>query len=285
VQSRTLAVAVSIAMLGTATADAGVLEEFEQLDVRRLTPAPLVPTTAPRALRPLDRALERASTRRASGYAFRLANADNDAIIALEAGQYRTMGAVFRDARRLSFRRARARVRGRRGYLLTRPASLGPITRWLAWVEDGRVYVLATGTPRKVSLNDLRATADGLEKLTGAYGGTPDPATSTEAFAATTARTVTARVSWEAQCTDPGATESYARVGTAEITLLRRAGSAFQFDIAENLSEPEPWTGRVSGTVAPDAVGLNLRAAGTIAGSSCDTGPMSFSIPRSRRRG
>jgi hypothetical protein len=214
---------------------------------------------------------------------FRLVNGRNDTIIAFEAGQHRTMRAVFREARRLSFSRRRTRVRGRPAYLLTR--RLAPVSRWLAWVEDGRVYGLSTGTSRTVSLNDLRATADGLEKLTGAYGGAPDPAASTEAFVVATQRTVTGRVSWEARCTDPGATESSARVGNAEVTLLRLEGSTFAFDVAEHLTEPEPWTGSVSGTVAPDAVALNLRAAGTIAGSSCDTGPMSFSIPRSRRRG
>ena len=193
------------------------------------------------------------------------------------------MRALLREMRRrFGFRSRSTRVRNRRGHLLTRRAGL--VERWLAWVEDGRVYALATGTPRKVSLNELRATAAGLDRLTGVYGGSPDPRTSSEAFVAATTRTVTARVTWEAQCTDPGATESYVRAGTAEVALLRRAGSAFTFDIAENAVRSEGWTGNVAGTIAPDAIRLNMRATGTIAGSSCDTGPMSFSIPRSSGR-
>ena len=65
--------AVSIVLLGAATADADVLDEFQQLDERGLTPAPLVPTTAPRALRPLDRTLSPGPSRRSGGYSLRLA--------------------------------------------------------------------------------------------------------------------------------------------------------------------------------------------------------------------
>jgi len=276
--------AFAAALLVPPAAQADVLAVLQQLDERRLTPAPLVPTTAPRSLRPLDRTLESATTRRRAGYSLRIATAGADAIVVLEGGQYRSMAALLREmTRRFSFRSRPTRVRNRRGHLLTR--RLGPVQRWLAWVEDGRVYSLGTGTARKVSLSELRATATGLDRLVGAFGGSPDPATSTEAFAAVTARTVSARVSWEARCTDPGATESYARVGTAEVSLLRRAGTAFSFDIASNLTEPEGWTGDIGGTVAQDAVALTLRATGTVAGASCDTGPMSFSIPRVRRRG
>jgi hypothetical protein len=55
---------------------------------------------------------------------------------------------------RLGFGARSTRVRGRRGYLLTR--RLGVTTWYLLWSEDRRVYELGTGTPRTVSLRRLR---------------------------------------------------------------------------------------------------------------------------------
>ena len=282
-ERRFLVAGVAIALLGSAPADAGVLEEYGRLDARGLTPAPLVPTTAPRTLTPIDRYVSLGGGRRASGYTLRLANDDAGAIVALEGGQHRSMRALLREAPRFSFRRTRTRVRNRRGYLLTR--RFGPAARLLAWVEDGRVYALSSGTPKRVSLNALRSTAAALEKLTGAYAGAPDPATETAASVVATSRTVTADVTWQAQCTRPGSTEPSVRVGSAAVALRRRTGVTFAFDIAQSLREREPWTGNVAGTVGADAITLDLRATGTFGDESCDTGPLSFSLARSRRRG
>ena len=170
-------------------------------------------------------------------------------------------------------------MRGHRGYLLTR--HLGP-TQWLlVWVEDRRVYTLGTGTPRRVSLEQLRATAAGLDHLGRDYMGTPaDPENSSEGHAVTTDRAVTAYVVWEARCVVPGGTATEIRVGQARVTMLRRQGNAFTFDIAQHRVGTAPWSGTVSGTISSTAIALTIQATGSIDGLACDTGVISFPLDR-----
>ncbi len=113
----------------------------------------------------------------------------------VSGGEYRSLRALLRDHRRLGFGApGRTRVRGRPGRLLTR--RLGPTSRTLAWVEGGVVYSVGSGTPRKASLAQLRATAHRLDRLERDWiGGAGDPENSSEAFAVTTARTVSVDVS------------------------------------------------------------------------------------------
>ena len=257
---------------------ADVLTVYGDLAERRLSPAPLVPTTVPPSLAPIDRTITPGSSRRRSGYALRLGGDGSDAIIVLERGAYKTISAALREnTRRLGFKAQRTRVRGRPGYLLTR--RLGPTQRTLLWVEDGRVYTLATGTPRKVSLKQLRATATGLDHLGRWYIGAADPATSTEGNAVTTERTVSVQATWEAQCVAPDGSPQGVRVGSAKVTLLPHKANAFAFDIAPNQVDTDAWSGNVSGTIAPAAITLNIRATGSFDGLLCDSGPLSFAIP------
>ena len=172
-------------------------------------------------------------------------------------------------------------MRGRRGYLLTRRLDQG-IERELAWVERGRVYSIGSGTPRTVGLKRLRSLATGLDRLGAFYIGTADPRGSTEASALTTGHTISVLAVWDAQCTRPGSTEPTPRVGNARVLLAPRRGNTFSFDIAQNREGEDPWTGTVSGTISRDSVAVNIRATGSIEGESCDSGPLSFSIPRSR---
>lgn len=271
-----------VALGAPAAGSADVLGVYRELSARGLSPAPLVPTAVPPALAPLDRTLTGSPSRRRSGYALRLVHYGRngpDAVIVLERGAFKTMPAALRDGRRLGFKARRTRVRGHPGYLLTR--HLGP-TQWsLVWVEDGLIHTLGTGTPRKVSLKQLRATADGLEHLGRDYMGTPDdPNSSSEGFALTTEHTVTARVAWEARCVAPDGSDGGVRVGNASVTMLRHQGSAFAFDIAQHRIGTEPWNGSVSGTISPAAVALSIRATGTIDGLTCDSGPLSFALDR-----
>jgi hypothetical protein len=264
-----------------ATADAGLLDTYQRLAARRLSPAPLVPTAIPGAFRPIERSPELGTTIGGRGYAVRLVHqgsAGPDAVIEVSGGEFRTMRALLRERRRQGYEsRRRTRVRGRRGYLLTR--RLGPRTRDLAWVERGVVYSLGSGSPRKVSVRDLRSTAAGLDRLERDYlGGAADPDNSSEAVAVTTKRTVTATVSFEAQCAVPGSTEVSLRVGTAEVTLLRREGDAFSFDIDSHRRGSEPWTGTVTGMISPAAITLDVRATATIEGEVCDTGALSLTL-------
>ncbi len=281
---RTLCAAACVAVTGLsapATASGDVLDVYSELALRKLSPAPLVPTDVPRSLTPLDRTVTTFGSRRRSGYGLRLfrEGARTDAVIVLEGGSFKSVKAALRDAKRLGFTKRRTRVRGRRGHLLTR--RLGP-TQWLLlWTEGGRVYTLGTGTPRKVSLAQLRDTAAGLQSLGRDYLGThADPDNSSEGFAVTTKRTVTTRVSWEAQCVAPGGAYTEIRVGNARATLVPRQGNAFSYDVAQYQYDSSAWSGTVSGTISSTAIALTIRATATINGLACDSGVLSIALDR-----
>jgi hypothetical protein len=269
-----------LALLVPATARADVRDTYQRLAARVLRPAPLVPTTVPAALGPIDRAIEPAPTRGGRGYSIRLVhNGRNgpDAIIVVTGGEFGSMRALLRDHRRSGFGARATRIRGRRGHLLTR--RLGPVTRVLAWVEGGVVHSVGSGTPRRVSLAHLRSTARGLDRLERDWAGSSaDPNSSSEAFAVTTERTVTASVSFEANCAPPGSSAGIVRAGQAAVTLLRRDGNRFSFDIAEHRTGSDPWAGTVTGTISPTAITLEMHATGTIDGDVCDSGPLTLTL-------
>jgi hypothetical protein len=269
---------MTVATLGApAASSADVLTEYQALAERRLSPAPLVPTAVPRSVAPLERTISPSPSRRRSGYGLRVVNGAQTAVVVLEGGSFKNMKAALRDGKRLSFKAKRTRVRGHRGYLFTRHVGS---TQWLlVWVEDGRVYTLGTGTPRKVSLKQLRATAADLEHLGRYYIGAPDdPDNSSYGDAVTTDHAVTARVSWQAQCVLPGGSSTEIRVGNARVTMLPFHANAFTFDIAQNRDGTAPWSGTVSGTISPTAITLTIHATGTIDGMACDSGQLSFDL-------
>ena len=274
---RAVAVLIALAVLSVpAAAYANFLDTYQRLAERQLSPAPLVPTDIPRVFRPIDRSPEPGTTIGARGYAVRLVHVGPqgpDAVIEVSGGEFRSIRALWRERKRQGYSsRKRTRVRGRRGYLLTR--RLGPVTRELAWVEGGVVYTAGSGTPRKVSLRVLRKTVAGLDRLERDYfGGAADPDNSSGAVAVTTKRTVTATVSFEAQCS-----AGTVRVGNAEVTLLARQGDAFSFDIDSHRVGSEPWTGTITGTISPDAITLDVRATATIEGEVCDTGALALTL-------
>jgi hypothetical protein len=276
-----LASIATIALSVPASAGADVLSGFQRLAARHLRPAPLVPTAVPGSLSPLGRTFTLSGSRSRSGYAWRLVHYSAngpDAIIALERGAFKTVAATLRYDRRLGFKARPTRVRGHRGYLLTR--KLGP-TQWsLVWMEGGVVYEMGTGTPKKISVEQLRATASGLDHLERDYVGSHYDANDNElgAVLVTTRHTVSGEVSWSAQCTLPDGSLTTAHAGTADITVLRRQGNAFSFDIASHLLRPDAWSGTVSGVVGPNAITLNLHASGVFDGSTCDTGPVSLTL-------
>src|SRR3954447_19680185 len=144
-----MAIGASVVAIAAPPAHAGFIEVSQDLAKRKLRPAPLVPTTAPRSLSPLDSTIERSTTRRRSAYAIALRNAFRssaiDSVIFLEGGEYKSVRAAVNDFRGS---RARAtRVRGRRAYLISAQG-----VRTLFWSEGGRVYEIASGSPRTVSL-------------------------------------------------------------------------------------------------------------------------------------
>ena len=272
-----IAVSIALAGLSPAAARAGVVDTYQRLAERGLSPAPLVPTKVPPAVSPVDRTISNGTTRGARGYSLRIVHYGPngpDAVVVVTGGEFRSMRALLRDHRRLGFRAPRpTRVRGHRGYLLTR--RLGPLTRTLAWVERGVVYSIGSGTPRKISLANLRSTARGLDRLERDWiGGSSDPDSSSGAFAVTTEHTVSVDVEFEAKCAFSP------RVGQAGVTLMRRSGNRFAFDIADHRKGSDPWAGTITGTITPAAITLDIRATGTIDGEACDSGPVTLTLDR-----
>jgi hypothetical protein len=266
---RVLILAAILTVTVAPAADAQTLDAFERLTKRTLSPAPLVPTTAPRSLRPLYETLSTTGSR--ADYAVRIATPDSDAIIVLERGVYRSLSAAVRAERRRGLEATTTRVRGRSARLLTRRN--GPATRILVWAEAGKVYWLASGTPRKVSLKDLRDTANGLQRLGGYYiGGHADPNNSSEGDAATTDRTISMRVSWEAQCGDS------IRVGNAFAFTVPRTGDTFSFDIAQHRILSGEWNGTVTGTIRPGAIDVTVDASAVVDGRTCVSGQVALTL-------
>jgi hypothetical protein len=269
-------IAVSVVLAGLALpagAAASVVDTYQRLAERDLEPAPLVPTTVPRTLAPADRTITLGTSRGRGSYSVRVAHytaSGPDAIIVVTGGEFRTVKALLRDHGRLGFRDRRPlRIRGHRGYLLTR--RLGPVSRTLVWKERGVVYWMGSGTPKKVSLAQLRATATGLERLGRDWiGGSGDPESSAYGLAVTTARTVSVDIEFEAGCATPGSVATTLRAGQTGVTLLRRDGNRFAFDIAQHRRGSGAWEGTVTGTISPSAITLDVRAHGTIDGDVCD---------------
>jgi hypothetical protein len=261
VRRRIGAVTIGLTLMCAPAASADVLDVYSDLARLDASTPPLVPTVAPASL-PLDQTIEGGGTRRE--YSIRLARPN--AVVLLTGGQFKSMAAVFRDARRQSATSRKTRIRGRRGYLFTRRS--GPTSRTLAWVERGVVYTLSSGTPRRVSLTELRRTAAGLEPVGASYlGSSSDPDSGTSGVAVTTQRTVTLHLDFQANCAAPGSPYPSIRAGSTSVTLLKREGDSFAFDIDD--SRQREWEGTVSGTVSPSAITLDVRPRGTFDGNSC----------------
>jgi hypothetical protein len=274
--------ALSIALIAPTGAHADLLGAYQRLAKQRLRPAPLVPTTVPASVGPIDRTIEMSGSRRKGGYLIRLVHRDRgglpDAIIALEAGAFRTMKASLAEFRRLGFSRRATRVRGHAAYLLRRPREF-----WLSWVEDGRVYSIGTGTTRKVSLAQLRAAAAGLDRLERDYvGSSYDTNTNAEygAVLVTTQHTVTGEIEWGPPCFAADGSPSTPYAGHADLVLLPRSGNTFSFDIAKLNVGSYAWSGSVSGTVSASAIALSIHATGSFSGSSCDSGDVALPLDK-----
>jgi hypothetical protein len=251
---------------------------FTHLAEQRLRPAPLVPTTAPRALSPVAESIETFDL--PHGYDIQMAAPERGrptALVGLQAGQYRTAGRALHTFRGAGFRTRSMRVRGRRGYLLTHGRD-----RVLLWGEGGVVYTLITSTPKTVSISELRATATGLDRLDGLWQAN-DELGYTDVLVAATSHTVTAEVEFTAPCVSAATGEpSPVRRATARVAFVPRQGDAFSFPIAPNLDPDQSgltWQGMVSGTVGNGGM-VNLRATAADSQDSCDTGPQSLRLGR-----
>jgi hypothetical protein len=281
-----VALSISASTLGVcAPASAEVQTVFQDLIDQRLRPAPLVPTTAPRDLRPIDDSILTFDQPR--GYGIRMQaplRGRPRAIVDLQGDVFASVRAALRSFREAQFRVRSTRVRERRGYLLTMARQARrPPERLLLWAEGGIVYYLHTRTTDTVSVRELRVTATGLDRLEGVFLGN-DARGDNEAQVAVTTRTVSADVQFTAPCTETATGErSATRRAAAGVTLAPRGGDSFSFDIGPNLRDARddfPWQGTVSGTIGANGATLDLRATGSSAEDSCDTGPVSLTLRR-----
>ena len=190
-----------------------------------------------------------------------------DAVIAFQGGTWKGMRAGVREFTRSGLSRRGTRVRGHAGYLFKDRRN-----RVLLWREGGVVYWMGTGTPGKISLRALRRTADGLDRLGGAFAGsgTGDDY-GTGAVIVTTATTVTAHFDWGAPCFAADGSERAGHAGSKRVTLLPREGATFATGI-----DDDGWTGTISGTVRDGAVDVRVQAVRAADGETCETGPVAF---------
>jgi hypothetical protein len=273
------AIIVALAGMPAPAAAEGVLDVYGRLAKRDLPHAPLVPTRVPRDLRPIGRTLGAAPSLRRGGYGLRLFSDQPPAVIAMSGGDYASMRAARRDfLRRQSYKGRPTRIRGHAGLTLTRRGQ-GYV---LLWREGGVVYWIGTGTPRKISLAELRDTATALDPLEHQWVGQgDDPDRGDGAVLLTTRRTVTANVDWSANCTNPDGSPTNNYAGSVQVNLVPRSGDRFAFDLAGRDTGSLRWSGRISGTVAADAVTVTVHATGTFDGAACDTGELQLRLTRS----
>ena len=284
-RSATLAaVLISVAavtLTAPASASADMQSLFRRLADQRLSPSPLVPTTAPRSLSPIGDFIATFDTPK--GYGIQMAVARRGrlhAFVGLSGDAYPSTTSALRSFRKADYRTRSTRIRRLRAYLLTRRQN-----RVLLWSERGVVYFLYTRTPTTVSLTELRATAEGLDRMEGVFHGrTPDDDLDNQAsaFVATTSRTATVEVEFRAPCvlTETGE-RSGSLDGVAGVAVIPRQGDNFSFDIAPNVDREHSslaWQGTVSGTVSATGATVNLRATGSDGENTCDTGPVSIAL-------
>jgi len=277
-----LIIAITIATwLAPAPTQAKIYNEFLSLSQRHLSPPPLVPVSAPPALTPLGDHLRQLSSRKKGSYLFRITRAKPgrlpDAVIALERGYFKSLGAAKRESKRSGLFRAKpTKVRGHKGYLFTRV--FGARNWDLTWLEDGKVYSIGTGTTKTISLKQLRATADGLEHLGREYIGSIYDRNlgDQSAIVVTTDKTVSATIEWTGRCMTPDGIVMSPRGGQTELSLVARQGNSFTFSALPGSPPGSAWTLTGSGTIGPSATSLSFRASGVIDGLSCDTGPIAL---------
>lgn len=275
---------VVVAAGTSAPAEADVLSAYERLAERNLPRAPLVPTTVPKALRPIDRTVDGLSGRRRSAFGLRFAREGGPttaAVVALVGNDYSSLAQARRDfVRRQGYTARPTRIRGNAGLSLSRRE---PRSRALAWREGGVVYWIGTGTPRTISAAELRAMVAGLDRLGGNFlGSGPNPEVETSAVLLTTRRTVTGNFSWGASCTQPDGSPGTGYAGSASVTLQPAPGGRFTIDLAQLDTGSVRWSGTISGVVASEAVTLAIRATAAPDGLRCDTGDVQVRLTPAR---
>ena len=243
-----------LAVLGSAaSANASLLLEYSDLAHRQLTPAPLVPTTAPKAVSPLVSTLGDITPIGRKGYRIRLLDVGElapKAIIAMERGSVKSIAVAVRRARTSGFRIRSTRIRGLKGKLFN-DRRRKPTYFSLAWKEKGAIYQVSSGTTKTISLKDLRSFVNGLQPLEREYVATVCLAGFCHgAIAVTTTKTASVLVEWEATCDDPDGQGQtlLGNAGSAQFSLLPRSGDSVSFRLAATATQP--WTFNGTGTIS-----------------------------------
>jgi hypothetical protein len=262
-------------------AQADGLDALQDLVKRNLKPAPLVPTKGPPILRPLIRTVSLGPGRTRKGYSIRMVHytaTGPDAVIALSRGDYRSIRATLHDlVRPQGYKAKRTRIRGKRGYVLIRHLSV--TDRYLLWSEDGQVYMMGSGTPRKISLKDLRTTAAGLDHLERDYiGDVYDQNTGNDfgVVIVSTQHTVSGDISFGGTCTMPNGLPGTPHGGQADFYVLPRERNSFSVPFSSDIVTPPGWSGSITGTISPNAITVNGRVTGSFDGQACDSGPFTL---------
>jgi hypothetical protein len=258
-------------------AQADGLEALQALAKRHLKPAPLVPTKAPPILSPLSATVTTGSALSKHGYALRMAHYTSygpDAIIALSRDDYRSMRSALHDLKRGRYKARSMRIRGKRGFVLTR--RVGVVDRYLLWSEDGHVYLIGSGTPKKIFVRQLRATAAGLDHLERDYIGDVYDQNSGNDFGVvmvSTEHNVSGDITFGGTCTMPNGLPGSPHAGQADFYALPRQGNSFSVPFSSDVVTPPGWSGSITGTVSPTAITVNGRVMGSFDGEACDSGP------------
>jgi len=180
----------------------------------------------------------------------------------------------------ISYTSSPTRVRGHSGLAVR---GLFSPDRGLLWREDGRLYELATHTPRTISASRLRAVASGMQHLLGAYTAQLIAADggAQEAEALLTDRMIDLNVTWDARCSLPGG-EPPDRGAAASLGWLPLAGGAFSrspFTVA-GVPTGGPWTLALSGSASQAGGSVTLQASSMAGAESCAIGPLTLQLRR-----
>ena len=274
-------VVIAVVALSAAPASGDALYTLQRLVKLHLKPAPLVPTKAPALLSDFDRTLSVSPVRRRGAFAWRLVHytpSGPDAVIAFSRGDEGSLSSALRDRRGSRYRISNTRVRGKRAYSAIRRIGGRTEVIELLWLEDGAVMSMATGTPRKVALKDLRLTALSLERVVGSYGGSyfmPGSGnTSLDAVLVATTHTITGVIEFGTDnCTFNGRPAA-AHGSSVSPTFLPLHGNAFTTPLTSG------WSGNAAGTVSRDSVEVHVTGTGSFSEAQCDLGDMSVTATR-----
>ena len=237
------ALSIALAVLACAApARADVLDTYQRLAERGIKPAPLVPDDGaadPDTDRPLDRHRADAPRPRLLGPSRALQpqrprrdhRGDRRRVPGACAPSSATSGGSASSAPGRCASAGIAAPCSRGGSGRSRGRSCGP---------RAASSTRSAPAPRGRSRSPTCAPSPAASTASDAswIGSSSDPDSSSGGFAFTTAHTISVRVEFQASCTFPGSTEPTARVGQAQVTLMRRQGNSFAFDIGDTASAP-----------------------------------------------